>query len=356
MENPFKPLEQRNLFVKVAVNGPTGAGKTWSAMLIALGLGKKIAAVDTENRSMANYAKKMPGIHGIVLEPPFTVTKYIKAIQAAQAAGYDTLIIDSLSHAWAGSGGLLDQKAKLDARPGANSFTNWNKVTPVHERLKEAILQAKMHIIVTMRTKMEYVLNKDENTGKSRPSKIGMKPIQRDDMEYEFTLVLDILHGTHEAIVGKDRTGLFDGREFVPTIKTGEELAKWADGGTTVPDQSAFAEGEKPPGKTDDRSAAPADLEPKPSKKPAAKAPAKTQAKPAEEKSEVEEKQYAKTRKDIPPIPRKILAAAMSPEEAIQTWNGIMNREDVQGDEEKAANLIVKAQASNDAKTPAGTK
>ena len=33
---------------------------------------------------------------------------YIAAIRAAESAGYDVLIIDSLSHGWVGEGGVLD--------------------------------------------------------------------------------------------------------------------------------------------------------------------------------------------------------------------------------------------------------
>ncbi len=192
----FKKAERTQATLKIALTGPSGSGKTFSGLILAAALGKKIAVVDTENKSASLYADMDKGpLAGIVfdvldLEPPYTIVKYAEAIEAAEKAGYDVLLIDSISHAWAGEGGLLDKKAALDQR-GGNSYTNWATITPEQERFKARILQAGIHVICTMRSKQDYVLEQNDK-GKSVPKKVGLAPIQRDGMEYEFTTVFDI--------------------------------------------------------------------------------------------------------------------------------------------------------------------
>ena len=187
----FRKAERTQARLKIALTGPSGSGKTFSGLLIASGIGKRIAVVDTENKSASLYADmekgQLAGIGFDILEidPPYTIGKYLEAIEAAERDGYDVLIIDSISHAWAGEGGLLDKKTALDAR-GGNSYTNWAQITPEQERFKARILQADMHIICTMRSKQDYVLELNDK-GKSAPKKVGLAPIQRDGMEYEFT-------------------------------------------------------------------------------------------------------------------------------------------------------------------------
>ncbi len=164
------------------------------------------------------------------LPPPFGPDKYVKAISEAESAGYEVIIIDSLTHAWAGSGGLLEE---VDKRKGkGNDFTAWRDVTPMHNALVDAMLQSSCHIIATMRTKTAYDMVKDEKSGKIKPVKVGLAPVQRDGMEYEFTVVMDLDIERHVATASKDRTGLFDNRYFVPTVDTGKELLAWLEDGT----------------------------------------------------------------------------------------------------------------------------
>ena len=137
------------------------------------------------------------------------------------------LIVDSLSHAWAGEGGILDMHDKAAAANRAgNSFAAWREVTPAHNQLVDCLLGADLHLITTLRTKTAYDLV-DDGKGKKRPVKIGLAPVQRDGMEYEFTLVLDLSVDSHVATATKDRTRLFDGQHFVPTRETGEALREW---------------------------------------------------------------------------------------------------------------------------------
>ncbi len=160
------------------------------------------------------------------LEPPYTPSRYIELIQDAEKAGYDVLVIDSLSHAWTGEGGVLDMHDKATAADRArNSFMAWREVTPKHNALVEAIIGASLHVIVTMRTKTAYEIVDDN--GKKKPVKIGLSPVQRDGMEYEFTTVIDLSVDSHVATATKDRTQLFDGQHFIPVVGTGETLREW---------------------------------------------------------------------------------------------------------------------------------
>lgn len=225
--NVFKKASKQLAKLKIAVTGPSGSGKTYSSLLLAKGLGGRVAVIDTENNSACLYADKFGEwtYDTLPIEPPFTVSKYIEAIEAAIKEKYDILVIDSMSHVWAGEGGLLEQKQKLDSRPGSNSYTNWQSITKLHEQLKGRILQSDIHVIATMRSKQNYILETNDK-GKQQPRKVGMAPIQRDDMEYEFSVVFDI-GMDHQFVVSKDRTSLFDGVIEVMNEKTGEKLNGW---------------------------------------------------------------------------------------------------------------------------------
>lgn len=229
----FKKAVRRQVKLKLALTGPSGSGKTLSALLIAAGLGKKIAFVDTENRSASLYAGSqdfpVPEFDEATMSPPYLVSKYMKAIQQAVTEKYDVLVIDSITHAWAGEGGLLSKKEALDATGKGNSYTNWASITKEHEALKAAILNADIHLICTMRSKQDYVLVENDK-GKQAPKKVGMAPIQREGMEYEFTTVLD-MSMNHHAEASKDRTGMFDGKLFIPSIETGQQFLTWLNSG-----------------------------------------------------------------------------------------------------------------------------
>jgi hypothetical protein len=228
----FTKAERKKAKLRLALCGPSGSGKTLSALYIAMGLapGGKIALIDTESGSGELYAD-MADYDTAQLCPPYIPSRYMELIRGAEKAGYDVLIIDSLSHAWAGEGGILDMhdKATLAAR-GQNSFAAWREVTPQHNALVETILGSGLHIITTMRTKTAYDLVDDGN-GKKKPIKIGLAPVQRDGMEYEFTTVLDLSVEGHIATASKDRTRLLDGKHFVPTPQTGEMLRAWLESG-----------------------------------------------------------------------------------------------------------------------------
>jgi hypothetical protein len=244
----FNKAERKRAKLKIALTGPSGAGKTYSALLMAKGFGGKVAVIDTEKGSASLYAgNKDIGVDFDVLEiePPFRTKKYIQAMQAAIDEGYDTLIVDSITHAWAGEGGLLQQKEEIDAAGRGNSYTNWAKITKDHEAFMSAILQLPINMIVTMRSKMEYVLEQNDK-GRAAPKRVGMAPVQRDGVIYEFSVVYDIAIN-HMAQVSKDRTGIYDDTFFKITADHGRELIDWINTGTS---ESATNSGQKKPKNT----------------------------------------------------------------------------------------------------------
>jgi len=228
----FRKAERKKAKLRLGIAGPPGSGKTYSALLIAQGLGGKIAMVDTEHGSGDLYAHLLD--YDIApLEPPYTPTKYREYIETADKAGYNVLILDSLSHAWEGEGGMLEMHDKATkARNDKNSFNAWRDITPEHNRLVDAILKTRLHIIVTLRSKIAYEVQKDERTGKNVPVKIGLKPIFREGIEYEFTTVFDMSQEDHLATSSKDRTQIFDGKTpFTPSAETGKVLLEWLETG-----------------------------------------------------------------------------------------------------------------------------
>lgn len=223
--------------LRLALMGPTGSGKTMSALRIAKGLGGPIAFIDTERGSASLYSDV---VDFDVLElESYSPENYIDAIQSAEAGGYKVVVIDSLSHAWSGKDGILEYVDKRKAQARGNDFSVWRDATPKQNALIDAILGCKMHVIATMRTKMEYVIEKDERTGKSSPRKVGLAPVQRDQVEYEFTLVGE-MDPDHRLIMTKSRiSSLAD----AVIEKPGEELAAtllhWLNEGDVAPEKPA---------------------------------------------------------------------------------------------------------------------
>lgn len=226
----FRKAERKQAKLRLALCAPSGAGKTYSALLIAKGIGGKVALLDTENGSGDLYANLFD-YDIVAIKDSFEVEKYIKIIKGAEAAGYTTLIIDSLSHAWNSEGGILDQVGRAEKNK-RNSFTAWKDVTPIQNLLISTILQSSMHIICTMRTKTAYEMQ-ENSKGKMTPTKVGLAPVQRADLDYEFTVVLDISNDGHIAYSSKDRTGLYDGKNFIIKEETGRELLVWLNDGTS---------------------------------------------------------------------------------------------------------------------------
>lgn len=220
----FKKAQKNESRLRIAISGASGSGKTYSALRIAKGIGGKIAVIDTERSSASLYAD-LVDFDVLNLEPPFNPQKYVDAIKAAEAAGYEVIVIDSLSHAWSGSGGLLDLHDNIQkSNKSVNGFSAWKEITPIQNRFIDAILSSKCHIITTMRAKQEYIIEKGEY--KTRVRKVGLAPVQRDGLEYEFTIFFEISQ-EHVATASKDRTNIFDGKYFTPSEETGKILMSW---------------------------------------------------------------------------------------------------------------------------------
>lgn len=226
----FGKAMRKKAKLRLALTGPSGSGKTYGALNIAVGLGGKIAVIDTERGSASLYSH-LAEFDVLELDPPYTPERFIEAVRAAERAGYDVLIIDSITHEWSGVGGcleLVDEIAR--AKYKGNSWSAWNDITPRHRAFLDSLLRSTMHIVATARSKTETA--QAEENGRKKVVKLGMKAEQRDGVEYEFTTVLDIVHDGHFAIATKDRTGLFAENDPKPiTPHTGRQLLDWLESG-----------------------------------------------------------------------------------------------------------------------------
>lgn len=238
----IRKAQRKKAKLRLGIAAPSGAGKTMSSLLLAYGITgdwDKIGLIDSEAGSGELYVGTIaqcpegPVTIGeysyIGINPEYSVMKYTNAIHAFEQSGVEVIITDSLTHAWSGVGGLLDKQGKIADRDKGNSYTAWRTVTPEHNALVDCILQSPTHQICTMRSKTEYVMETNEK-GKQAPRKVGMAPVQRDGMEYEFTVFLDI-DQQHIASATKDRTNTLKGRFFQISPATGKELRAWLDGG-----------------------------------------------------------------------------------------------------------------------------
>lgn len=215
MSTGFTKAVRSRRKLKVALDGVSGAGKSFSALrlaysLVQAGMGTRVAVIDTENESSSLYAGESPD--GITWDfesmnlKQFGPDVYTGAIALAFKSGFDILVIDSLSHAWNAEGGALD----LVDKKGGNKFAGWKDVTPLHRRMVDAIINAPGHVIATMRSKTEYVMEQNER-GQAVPRKVGMAPVQRDGMEYEFDVYGSIDATTQMIRITKSRCPALNG-------------------------------------------------------------------------------------------------------------------------------------------------
>lgn len=222
----IRKAERSKSKLKVGLSGPSGSGKTYSALLLARGMAsswEKIGIIDTENGSADLYCDL--GGYNVVTLDTFEPKDYIEAIQALEKAGMEVIIVDSITHEWSAAKDMVD---KLGGR-----FQDWAKVTPIHDRFIQTILQSKCHVITTVRSKTDYAMSQEG--GKTKVQKVGLKSETRDGFEYELTLSFDI-NISHLAETSKDRTGMFmDGDPFTISEETGRQLLEWANSGVDLP-------------------------------------------------------------------------------------------------------------------------
>ena len=215
----FRKAVKHDAKVRLAITGPSGSGKTYTLLKLATELGGPIAVVDTERGSAEKYADLFE-FDTLPLES-FSPDLVPRLIEAAVAQGYRSLIIDSLSHFWNGTDGELDQVEQVKRRLRDNGFAAWREVTPKHNRMIDAMLGAPIHILVSLRVKTEWVVETDLRTGKTKPRKIGLQPVMRDGIEYEFDICGDMDH-ENTLVITKSRCPKLAGGVFP---KPGEELA-----------------------------------------------------------------------------------------------------------------------------------
>lgn len=231
----FKPAARAQARARIALGGPSGSGKTYTALLIAQAFGSRIALIDTEHGSASKYAgePEMPAFDVVELDS-FSPAHYIAAIAAAEQAGYDVLIIDSLSHAWVGREGILEQVDLARARSkSGNAFTEgWRYASPLHQKLIDTMLQAKLDLIVTMRSKTKYVL--EDYQGRQVPKQVGMELVQREGIEYEWDIVGE-MDKENTLVITKSRCKKLTGKSFAqPGVELGEAIKAWVRSGVPI--------------------------------------------------------------------------------------------------------------------------
>lgn len=227
----FKKATKFASYLRMAIAGSAGAGKTWTALTLATALaqGQGIAVLDTEHRSASKYAdffefdtQELDNFHP---------QKYIDAIREAEEGDYAVLVIDSLSHAWSGTGGLLEEKEKIARQKyNGNSFSAWNDATQLQNKLVNTILGSKLHVICTVRSKMEYIQEKDDQTKRTTVRKVGLAPVQRDDLPYEFD-VFGTMEIDNTLIIDKSRCPQLSGAVIQkPDGHVADLLLEWLRG------------------------------------------------------------------------------------------------------------------------------
>jgi hypothetical protein len=216
----FCKATKRDARLRLAITGPSGSGKTYTLLKLATELGGPVALVDTERGSAEKYADLFE-FDTLKLDS-FSPDLMPHLIETAAQNGYKVLIIDSLSHFWTGTDGELDQVEKVKMRLRDNGFAAWREITPKHNRMIDAMLSAPLHVLVSMRVKTEWIIDQDARTGKSKPRKVGLQPVMRDGIEYEFD-VCGEMDQENTLVITKSRCSKLAGGVFP---KPGKELAE----------------------------------------------------------------------------------------------------------------------------------
>lgn len=233
----FAPATKKASKARIALCGPSGSGKTYTGLSLATALSDRVAVIDTERGSASKYV----GLNGwqfdTVTPDKFSPLSLVETLGVAAGAGYGVVLIDSLSHYWMGSDGMLEQVDKR-GRNG-NNFSGWKEVRPDERKMIDALLTYPGHVIVTMRSKTEYVIEENER-GKKVPRKVGMKPEQRDGIEYEFDVIGDLDLDNRLAIT-KTRISSLAGESFLhPGVELAATISDWLADGVEVPSVAEY--------------------------------------------------------------------------------------------------------------------
>lgn len=237
-EFEFRKAVKYGAKLRLVVCGPAGSGKTYSLLRLATELGGPIAVVDTEHGSASKYADLFD-FDALELGS-YDPRALIEMIDAAAQHAYQVLCIDSLSHFWMGKDGELDLVDRIAKRlQSGHSFGAWKQVTPIHNELIDRIIGAPMHVFVSLRAKTEWVLERDEKTGKTVPRKVGLAPVMRDGIEYEFD-VCGEMDQENTLSITKSRCPKLTGGVFLkPGADVAGILKEWLQGPPVPPREPA---------------------------------------------------------------------------------------------------------------------
>lgn len=226
----FRKATVKNRKFRAAIMGTAGSGKSLTSLILASTLGRRIALIDTEHGSAEMYANTFD--FDTLNLSDYHPQRYIEAIKEAGKEGYEVVIIDSLSHAWSGKGGALELVDAATARNKGSSFGAWRDVTPLQNQLVDAIIGCPSHVICTLRSKTDYQV--ETEGGKTRVRKVGLAPVQRDGMEYEFDFLAE-MDADHRMIVTKSRIpALADKVVTKPDAKCFMEFRNYLNQGVAI--------------------------------------------------------------------------------------------------------------------------
>lgn len=263
---PFEKATREKTKLRIALMGPTNSGKTFGGMRIGKGviqaamdaaeqeyteedIFEKMAVIDTERRRSKFYADRddLPmstkQFYFMDLTPPYDPNRYISAIKEAEelVGPEGVIIVDSLTHAWSGTGGVLDIKQRIEKQKNKNSYTAWADASKEQNKLIDVLMSVDCHIIVTMRSKMHYEIKEDDTTKRNKVEQLGLKPIQRDDTEYEFDITLMLEKTNNSAYITKDTTflkSIADDEDNIGILdeNLGKRLYRWLNEGINTVD------------------------------------------------------------------------------------------------------------------------
>jgi hypothetical protein len=224
----FTQATKEKAKARVALCGPSGAGKTFTGLTIATALGSRLGVIDTERGSASKYADEF-AFERLELDQ-YDPRILVDALGVAAGAGFDVVMVDSLTHFWSGSGGMLEQVDAIARRSSSNNtFAAWKDARPIERKMIDALVSYPGHVIVTMRSKTKYEI--DSSSGRSAPRKVGLAPEQRDGIEYEFDIVGD-MDPDNTLTVTKSRARVLSGAVVPqPTMEFGLKIREWLESG-----------------------------------------------------------------------------------------------------------------------------
>ena len=228
----FKPATREASYARIALSGPSGSGKTYTALALATALSDNVAVIDTERGSASKYVGLNAWAFDTVQPDSFSPKSLVDILGAAAGGNYGAVVVDSLSHYWMGVDGMLEQADRHAVR--GNTFAGWKEVRPDERRMIDALVSYPGHVIVTMRSKTEYVIEENER-GKKTPRKVGMKPEQRDGIEYEFDVVGDMDHDNTLTVVKSRIHTLAKAVIPMPGEEFAHQIRDWLSDGAKVP-------------------------------------------------------------------------------------------------------------------------